>query len=966
MLIPSSIQLSASSKTHTPDSPRPSKLPTSSLANKPLPSPPIAQVTTAYTEEPRSLIDASEKPLQRTSPKSPQTKEEWPVLFPQKPTSPEVIRRMLHQSPPKPARVVSRDQERYPLLGGSQVAASNAQQKPMSRAPSSYSIQRKQVSASSPHDDSASNRPTEVPKDDAVKPAMKGASPALEASLEESKAAQRLSAAAAAVEKSSTDIKSIKEPRQTRTSSLRARISAGQIIRDSPNKVLGFTDFTAEKAPLTKPSREDLGSNTGFRARSSSSFSKAVTKKPSTESLGGHRAPAQFVAGSRRPITARRPSSRNSLRGDSRAPSPSFLEPSRQAPPIPTTKVVISSRKSSIPLSRNLNSIAVSSDVPLRPSANGATVQYPKSDKEVTIDSGAPGDNSNASVEQHASNPSGTGHVDENSYLESIAESPRSTYRSKRLSTKSSKFGPKLTISDSAERFILGEEEPGKEPPPLVKKKKSMDYLRAAIKNEHKNDTKGKVLNYGHKGTPLRPLSSQGFPETRPRDVATARAARTKKVNSIDLGSVPSTAGANIDPMHTEHVEEDNLREDKSPAVEDPFLEFKDRPDVRVEALEELEKSLAPNGALDDFHSGSAISLANDSPTPISDAMPVVSAFLPKTLQENINKSSGEPKETRVDEVKARKGANGVPGGTEILEQVFNQTTPSTPQQANQGKGSPSSSGFPPRSSSRMQHPDYTNTGSAKSSSISSVERSTARLQQEISAAHAVGAKAADGEVPQQPSDVSSRTSHISSQTILADVASKRDSTAHESTKSHASVSKGLISNFRGLFHKRTSDSLQSPNVRSTKSGKRATVTAHGSPHPSMSNIHPIYRPTKASMSRNGATAQRANTHDVTLTTPGTPSVVSPMPTEVSATTAMAMEILESARKESSSPKKERLLELGKLMVDTITQARDAEKAMEEARQAARKAEVAHALCKKSVSDMANLVKDWRNEVMRF
>ncbi|KAL8897904.1 MAG: hypothetical protein Q9207_006968 [Kuettlingeria erythrocarpa] len=967
MLIASPIQLSASSKTHTPDSPRLNKLPTSSLANKPLPSPPIAQVTTAYTEEPRSLIDASEKPLQRTSPKSPQTKEEWPVLFPQKPTSPEVIRKMLRQSPPKPARVVSRDQERYPLLGGSQVATSNVQQKPMSRAPSSYCIQRKQVSASSLHDDSASNRPTEVHKDDAVKPAMKEASPACEASLEESKATQRLSAAAAAVEKSSTDIKSIKEPRQTRTSSLRARISAGQVIRDSPNKVLGFTDFTAEKAPLAKPSREDLGSNAGFRARSSSSFSKAVTKKPSTESLGGHRAPAQFVAGSRRPATTRRPSSRNSLRGDSRAPSPSFLEPSRQAPPVPTAKVVISARKSSIPLPRNFISNAVANDVPLRPSANGATVQYPKSDKKVTVDLGALGDNPNASVEEHAFSPSGTGHVDENSHLESIAESPRSTYRSKRLSTKSSNFGPKLTISNSAERFILGEKEPGKESPPLVKKKKSMDYLRATIKNEHKNDTRGKTSNHGHKGTPIRPLSSQGFPETGPRDVASARAARTKKVNSVDLGIVSSTAGAKIDPMPAEDVDEDKLKEDKPPAVEDPFLEIKDRPDFGVEAVEELERSLTPNGALDAFHTGSVVSLAKDSATPTSDAMPVVSASLPETLQEHINKSSDEPKDTRMDEVKARKGANSFPDGTEPLPPGFNQIIPSTPQQENRVEGSPSSSGFPPRSSSRMQHPDYTTTVSAKSSSISSVEQPAAQLQQEISAAHSVGAKVADGKVSQQPSDVSIRTSHISSQTILADVASKRDSTAHESTKSQASVSKGLISNFRGLFHKRTSDNLQSPNVRSTKkSGKRATVTAHGSPHPSMSNIHPIYRPTQASMNRNGATAQRANTHGVALTSPGTPAVISPMPTEVSATTAMAMEILESARKESSSPKKERLLELGKLMVDTITQARDAEKAMEEARQAARKAEVAHALCKKSVSDVANLVKDWRNEVTRF
>jgi hypothetical protein len=77
------------------------------------------------------------------------------------------------------------------------------------------------------------------------------------------------------------------------------------------------------------------------------------------------------------------------------------------------------------------------------------------------------------------------------------------------------------------------------------------------------------------------------------------------------------------------------------------------------------------------------------------------------------------------------------------------------------------------------------------------------------------------------------------------------------------------------------------------------------------------------------------------------------------------MQILESARKERSSPKKERLLELGKIMVDAITQARDAEKAMEEAKQAARKAEVAHALCRKSVGDISALVVAWRDEMAR-
>lgn len=74
------------------------------------------------------------------------------------------------------------------------------------------------------------------------------------------------------------------------------------------------------------------------------------------------------------------------------------------------------------------------------------------------------------------------------------------------------------------------------------------------------------------------------------------------------------------------------------------------------------------------------------------------------------------------------------------------------------------------------------------------------------------------------------------------------------------------------------------------------------------------------------------------------------------------MQILESARDETSSPKKERLLELGKIMVNAITQARDAERAMEEAKHAARKAEVAYVLCKKALGDVSRCVEEWREQ----
>ena len=46
-------------------------------------------------------------------------------------------------------------------------------------------------------------------------------------------------------------------------------------------------------------------------------------------------------------------------------------------------------------------------------------------------------------------------------------------------------------------------------------------------------------------------------------------------------------------------------------------------------------------------------------------------------------------------------------------------------------------------------------------------------------------------------------------------------------------------------------------------------------------------------------------------------------------------------------------------MVDAITQARDAEKAMEEAKQAATRAKVSYLQTQKSVLEVARLLEDW-------
>lgn len=928
--------------------------------------------------EPRSLIDASERPLQRTSPKSPSKQEEWPVLFPEKPTTPDAIREILHQTTPEPARLVSNEQERYPRLSGSQSATSNLGQEPVARLPSTVQIQRKQLSSSSLHENSLTDPAKNEFNKDVAKPTARTTTTQSDLFPREPKNAHRLSAGAAAVEKSSVEAKSIKEPRQTRTSSLRARISAGQVIKDSPNKVLGFTDFTAEKAPSAKASKEDLS-----RPRPSTSFGKVFTKKPSKEFLGGTRPPAQFVAGSRRPI-ARRPSSRNSLRSDSRASSPTYMEPSRPAPPVPTVKNDMSTRKSSIPVPRNSISITVDQAESQEPPIDLSTsAQVPDAGKDDGNHFEIFEDKPNASTKEDENNRiAAAGNLDHAVILESIEESPRSTIRSKRISSGSPTFGPMLKISSSADRLIMGIGELNKENRPLLKKR-SKDLFRAAVTNEHRNVAKNKSTSNESKST-NRPLSSQGFADKRQRNHTAVGVPRAEKVKSIDLENF-STVKVPKAEQSTEHVENTGKSRDSS-ATDDPFFDAVEQRKSQPEMVNDQDKG-AEIGEISEPEQ--SISPVKDSATPLSDAMPGVPAFLPETLQQHVHSSDDSSGDTRADEVKERKhGHPAIPVDADI-QRTSDPSAPSTPDQKAGTDSETPSSTFPPRSSSRMQHPDYTVNESAESSPISSLHQAATRLQNEISVTDFGKPKTMHADSFSRPINVGAITPHrelsventthvsrrntqalqgaVSSQTTLADAGSKRNSTARISHKSQSSVSKGLMSNFRGLFHKRTSDASEAPNIRSnTKSSKRPTVNSHGSPFPSMSNIHPLYRPTQASINRNNATSQRTSGNSLLSTAPGTPAFSSPLPTEISATTSLAMQILESARKESSSPKKERLLSLGKIMVDSITQARDAEKAMEEAKQAARKAEVAYALCKKSVGDVANMVKEWRGDFSEF
>lgn len=203
----------------------------------------------------RSLIDASEQPLRRSPPGKPFEQEEWPVLFPDRPTTPGTLNAMTEDQNGALATNPPQIKERYPLLPSSSYGPSpNFEHKGAEKSSSSSRIQRKQVSSQSLRKDTKDQKTSHTNKENAS-PRRDIPNTAHRLSNDRRSGSPSkipgLTAGAAAVEKASYESKAnILEPRQTRTSSLRARLSAGQVIKDSPtgpNKVLGFTDFTTSK-----------------------------------------------------------------------------------------------------------------------------------------------------------------------------------------------------------------------------------------------------------------------------------------------------------------------------------------------------------------------------------------------------------------------------------------------------------------------------------------------------------------------------------------------------------------------------------------------------------------------------------------------------------------------------------------------------------------------------------------------
>jgi len=779
------------------------------------------------------------------------------------------------------------------------------------------------------------------------------------------------------------------EPRQNRTSFLRARLSAGQIDKSGQTRAVSSTGSTDLAEPVTGPGQRD-----SLRARKEVEARRSITPpvmqrlgtKASRESIAGNRAPAKFVGGSRRPSHTHRPSSRGSLRDEARAPSPphsSLTPPSRAAPTRPGSQGVginvagmqagsnSNQRTSSIPISRKSTP-----NVTTRESDNVSQTHDRKAKsievwefspkKEARIESRI---YNHHSSQDFMNDLEGTppprpivnrlvpflidnkdAHV-----LEAIEESPQHAYQTKRLSVNSPDYGPTLKISPSAEQFIMGSSP--RQGRRSAGKKSSRESERASTKDGLKFHKGGTSSTSSADNLPERPSSSQGLTRFGSH---MDPAIREKKVKSADVilisPKILDHGSANaVQQLQDPNESSVSIRGSGTSTGTAPYF---------FDATEELltgssrVTSLDVNGE-DEQNAPSKEMWISPMKVQASEEVPSSngrsSVGLRKQPQDHVGKHTTHTERANPfhdSNIEAQDFAEPPKGDT---KKIVVGKLPSTPQSTTHGKISPQSGNLPPRSSSRMAPPDWTSNKKSPSPPITAEKVPPPTPPKPKNFAH-------------RQNDLGFQRGHGSSQLDLKNPKSKhdslRDSAARDSLKSQASLPKGssVLSNLKGLFHKRSCET--EPLRSGTKIKPKVTVTKNGSPYgpyPPISEIHPVHRPTLASANRSKASTpiQKGPTTNIASATPATPSYASPLPTDLSTTTAMAMQILEAARTEDCSPKKERLMKLGEVIVEAITQARDAEKAMEEAKQAARKAEVSHVLCQKSLGDVNRCVQEW-------
>ena len=535
--------------------------------------------------------------------------------------------------------------------------------------------------------------------------------------------------------------------------------------------------------------------------------------------------------------------------------------------------------------------------------------------------------------------------------LEAIEESPKADFKIRRLSIASSEIGPTLKIFKSADNIIMGTRSHDENYPGFTRRR---DSRHLSLDNTFNQQRAFERLAQPHlqqhhieNVTSLADNSNQvvGPPRNEPLQKSSCVNRVDKNDDETETKDVSFSLSTNHPRRRSAKPKNPALQKSESFSSEDPFLDRRPRngrgqncssgSTVQLSVPKEWKQGISTEGesgkpSLLERNFASSDNQTNGKPAQGE-------LFTQTQLYQNPEMSSGDTWNTD--------SPRDMPDPAEseakiLLIENATQQLPTTPAQVS-GLEVYNHHIFPPRSSSRTMPANYT------------------RFVKTSPASPCVTHEPQEAEFFNPQNGHGSSVCDTSALLDLGNRESKRNSVAQESSKSHGS-SKGVISNIRGFFNKRTSIS---GSITSGKLVKKDNLdlAVPGSEGP-FTEIHPANRPSLSSVNRVTPLEGSYNI-DMHMDRPATPFVASPVLDELSATTAMAMQLLDSVRMEDNSPEKERRLELGTIMVQAITQAKQAEKAMDQARQATRKAEVAYILCKKSAREIANCVERWKAEM---
>ncbi|KAK2739092.1 hypothetical protein FQN55_009625 [Onygenales sp. PD_40] len=185
---------------------------------------------------------------------------------------------------------------------------------------------------------------------------------------------------------------------------------------------------------------------------------------------------------------------------------------------------------------------------------------------------------------------------------------------------------------------------------------------------------------------------------------------------------------------------------------------------------------------------------------------------------------------------------------------------------------------------------------------------------------------------------------------------------------SKPSTSRGVLSNFRGLFTKQKAEPAserQTSTAPKRKDLEKVKATNGGSMSPGSPVDRSPSRYSRYSRRDNKPSTPSRSTHEDHSRTASDNQTISsqmagsPALFDLGNVSALTMEILTSARDEPDNSKKEKLIRLGKILIEAVNHSHDAEKAMLTAVQAAKEAEVACALAKENAMRMGQIAREW-------